>query len=35
VPFLLYPQAEISNARLNSLAAEKFRYTIAVSELGA
>jgi transglutaminase-like putative cysteine protease len=35
VPFLLYPQAEISNARLNSLAAEKFRYPIAVSELGA
>ena len=35
LPFLLYPQAEIGNRRLDSLAADKFRYTIAVSELGA
>jgi transglutaminase-like putative cysteine protease len=35
VPFLLYPQAEAGNARRDSLAADKFRYTIAVSELGA
>jgi len=35
LPFLLYPQAEIGSARRDGLAAETFRYTIAVSELGA
>jgi transglutaminase-like putative cysteine protease len=35
LPFLLYPQAETSNARREGLVAETFRYTITATEVGA
>jgi transglutaminase-like putative cysteine protease len=33
LPFLMYPQGEVAGARLDSLAPEKFRYTITAREL--
>jgi transglutaminase-like putative cysteine protease len=33
LPFLMYPQAEVAGARLDSLVPEKFRYTITAREV--
>ena len=35
VAFLMYPQAEIGNARLDCLDADSFKYTIVSKELTA
>ena len=34
VPFLMYPQGETDNGRLDSLDPDRFSYTITVSEIG-
>ena len=33
VAFLMYPQAEVGGTRLNSLDAEKFKYTITARQV--
>ncbi len=33
LPFLMYPQAEVGGARLDSLAPERFKYTITAREM--
>ena len=33
LPFLMYPQAEVAGDRLDSLAPEKFKYTITAREI--
>ncbi len=35
VPFLMYPQAETANGRLDSLDPDNFRYTITAREIPA